>query len=252
MKTPTQTSQSDTLADLVKELIATEPHSADGYKWASRPQAFYCAKLNISVETLRRRIKHPPFVRAVKVVDGRTVCLLRLGNSALKGISEVARIMRGIWRNKTGFKTTDHQRKCLWGFAGDVMSLEEVIAFTNDPGKFALDCFTHSLDNWHQTVVGIKLEAESTPGFKPRYLIYPSIPTIRKFWRASIYSYIMTLQSSGKLSGTNSLALPLMHVTDPLNTHPGDDSTEEEMIVANAKVWEVHEKWYALKHGQKK
>ena len=44
------------LIALVEELISNEPYDAHGYVWAARPQSYYCEKLDMSVETLRRHI----------------------------------------------------------------------------------------------------------------------------------------------------------------------------------------------------
>ena len=171
------------LIALVQDQIVNHPHGADGFTWAAQPQPFYCDKLSIVGMTLRRHISKPPFVRKSKLIDGKKICLLRIGEAAPKGPHEYALIMRGIWKNKTGMQTPtdddgikqwEHMKKCLWGFAKDV------------PGEWGVQVFKYALDNWQEAAAAIKIAAEATPGYKSRFYDMPCIPVIRHFHKAVV------------------------------------------------------------------
>jgi hypothetical protein len=87
------------LAALIEDLIAKEPHEFDGYLWAARPQSYYFETLGVSQWTLIGRIKKPPFVARTTKIDGKVVCLLRVGEPAPKGLNDYKKIMRSMLRS---------------------------------------------------------------------------------------------------------------------------------------------------------
>jgi hypothetical protein len=88
------------LIAIVEELIAKEPYEAFGFKWAARPQLCYCEELVVCQKTLGRHIRKPPFVARRAQVNGNVVCLLRLGEAALKDASDYKYILRKLWRDR--------------------------------------------------------------------------------------------------------------------------------------------------------
>lgn len=87
------------LATLIEDLIAKEPHEFDGYLWAARPQSHYFETLGVSQWTLIGRIKKPPFVARTTKIDGKLVCLLRVGEPAPKGLNDYKKIIRSMLRS---------------------------------------------------------------------------------------------------------------------------------------------------------
>ena len=87
------------LAALIEDLIAKEPHEFDGYLWAARPQSYYFETLGVSQWTLIGRIKKPPFVARTTKIDGKLVCLLRVGEPAPKGLNDYKKIIRSMLRS---------------------------------------------------------------------------------------------------------------------------------------------------------
>ena len=233
---------------LVEELNSNEPYDAHGYVWAARPQSYYCEKLDISVETLRRHISKPPFVRrsavvgkVEQIVDGKTViavagkklCLLRIGEAPDKTANDYKNIMASIWKQKTGYTATAHQKQCLWGFAQDV------------PGEWAVKAFKYALDHWQETATSIKIAAEARPGYKPRFYDFPNIPAIRSFHKAVVYAYVSSLMFEGKIAAEElNDAAALLSLTDPLIDHPGDETTLGGLV--KLKQWPQKEPWKPL------
>jgi hypothetical protein len=87
------------LITLVEDLVAKEPREFDGFYWAAKPQSYYFESLGVSQWTLIHRIKKPPFVARTTKIDGKVVCLLRIGEPAPKGLNDYKKIMRAMLRN---------------------------------------------------------------------------------------------------------------------------------------------------------
>lgn len=238
------------LVSLIQDLIAKEPYELNGFKWAARPDVYYCEALVISVKTLGRRKKDPLIQWKRKRIDGKIVTLLRIGEPDLMDPEPYALALRGVWRNKTGRTPANREQQCLWGFCKDVMALPEVKAFTDKPGEFAVAAFKHALDNWQLTAGCIKLAAETVPGYKPRFWHYPNVPTILHFFRTVVYVHAMALQAQAKtpnpadipamlaaMAPLNKLAA-IMEATDEAADHPGVADPD-----APVKEWPLNEPW---------
>jgi hypothetical protein len=247
------------LVSLVEKLIAEEPFEADGFKWAARPQSFYCEALGISGATLRRIVAKPPFTRRVKLVKGIQTSLLMIGDPP-KDATYYRIKLAGIWKNspwhdlppgkhketetkpKASRAVSMHEGACLWGFA------DELTKFMSDNfeapegqlgGELAVAVFKHALADWQQIMSAIKLAMEARPGYKPKFYDYPSIPIIRNFWKASVYAYVEAVQMKDVKPppGLEDLALPgswaILALTGPLDGHPG---VTAEMAKTYAKL----------------
>jgi len=188
MTTPKKAA-SDSLGEaltlLVQDLIAKEPFKADGFDWAARPQSFYGEKLKTSAATLRRRIAKPPFVRTWKmvgaeivtvgenttVIGGKKLCLLRIGEAPPKDVADEAkRVMIKIWNGKMAKPVTQHEGRCLWGMAGDIMALLAAVDLPAElGGELAIAVFKFALADWQQVAAGIKLAMHNQPDCTPKF-----------------------------------------------------------------------------------
>jgi hypothetical protein len=236
----------EALISLVQELIAKEPFKAGGFEWAAEPQSFYCEKLNTSPATLRRHISKPPFVRTwkmvgaqvatsgdeTKVAGGTKWCLLRLGEAPPKDVADEAkRVMIKIWNKVQAKQVTRREAQCLWGMTKDIMKLLAALDLPAElGGELAIAVFKYALADWQTVASAIKIEAEARPGYKPKFYNYPSIPTIRSFWRASVHACVGAIQSGDVKKhqvpdGLEILASlsswKVLAVTDPWIGHPG-------------------------------
>jgi hypothetical protein len=225
--TTAKKSSKNRLAELVEKLIAEEPYPFDGFMWAKRPHAFYLEELGFSQSTLSGLIKDIPFVRCnkmlgstvtvtgedVKIEGGTKTFLLRLGE---KGPHEYALIMRGVWKNKTGRKVTEHQKKCLWGFAKDILKHFPCL----DPVRV----FVYAIDHWDDAASCIRIAEEAEPGYKVEFKEFPRIPTILRWYWAVVHAYVSHLQWEHKIGNTKAelwAAAALLQHTDPWLGHPG-------------------------------
>ncbi len=103
------------LVALVEDLITKAPHEFDGFLWAAWPQSYYFEALGISQWKLIERIKKPPFVARTTKIDGKVVCLLRIGEPAPKVLNDYKKIMRSMLRNMRD----NAKPPILYGTAGE-------------------------------------------------------------------------------------------------------------------------------------
>lgn len=222
----------------IKHLIATEPFERDGLQWAARPQTHYCKLIGVSPATLRRMISKPPFQRrqahtgkakvtseGVHIEGGQKMTLLRIGEGLTQNAAK--NIMAKIFADKhPSYVQADkirweRDRQRLFKMAGEF-----------EP-KFAVDCFKSTLANWHKAAGAMKLDAESTVGYKPRFYHHPHIATMCHFWKACAYAYVSNLQEKGKIPPKEmDAALEFMNYADPLKGHPGVKGSIEEQLAA--------------------
>lgn len=131
------------LAALVEKIIAEDAYeTADGFKWAARPLAFYAGALVVSTKTVTRltQDEEAPFVVKHKLKDGGGLqLLLRIGRK-VQDADDWRRIMAKVWReNPPAWALTKpaaegkkdefvsyKEGSCLWGLA------------QNLPGELAL------------------------------------------------------------------------------------------------------------------
>jgi len=181
IKEPSASAARQELIALIEDLVSKDPFTFEGHAWAARPQSFWCEQIHVSTKTLGRYITEPPIVRRRKVVEGKLMSLLRIGEPPPKDANEYARILRGVWRNKTGMDAPaddegrqqwEHWKRCLWGYVKDVMAVPAVQEFTDEPGELAVAAFKHALDCWQMVAAGIKIAAEARPNYKPRFWDY--------------------------------------------------------------------------------
>ncbi len=187
------------LIPLVEALIAKEPHEALGLQWAARPQDFYCEKLGVSEWTLRRRIRKPPFVTKQALVDGKKLCLLRLGEAPPKDIADEAkRVTIKLWNLTQDRRVKWKEGQCLWGMTKDMMKLLTELGITAEQcGELAIAMFKHAIsaEGWKGVMVFVKQRAKELPDGVVRYYRYPSIGVIRLFWKEALYAYFQAAQA---------------------------------------------------------
>jgi hypothetical protein len=189
------------LIKLIEDEIATDPFELDGRKWARIiGQDGLAAHLGVSTKTLARRLAKPPFKRRVKRIEGEANTLLRIREAdepddtpeEKKRIKANAdrKAMGFAWKVKTGKWPDYHQANLLWGFALDLAAFPEV-----EP----VEVFKFALKDWQFVASAIKLAALATPEWKVRFLDYPEIGHMRRFWKAVLHAYVSRLQSDGKI-----------------------------------------------------
>lgn len=106
------------LGKLIADIIAAEPFEFEGYAWAAKDQPAWAAELGISVSTLQRMIKKPPFVRSrTHDADGKMIALLRVGKPGPKTPRHLANIMAKLFKKKFGKRPSDEAFGCLCGLA---------------------------------------------------------------------------------------------------------------------------------------
>lgn len=171
-----------TLQELVAKSISDAPYHHDGHQWAAHPQQWFCAQLGISVATLRRQLQKPPFVRQRVIIDGKIVCLVRMGLPAPKSKRHQQNILAKIWRAKTGRVISPRGYGCLGGLV-DVWAEE------------APTILKEVLDNWPSFMSAVKI-AITLLGDSGHYRFYehPSPTVILRFHQVGMELHIMIEQ----------------------------------------------------------
>lgn len=238
------------LVAVIEKVVAEEPFAFDGHKWAAKSNSFYCEAMGLSDATFRRMTRTAPFVKLRKLVQGKQTCLLRIGEPGPKSVHETAKVLRGIWRHKVGMKKPEteaeaekweHQKRCLWGFAKEVMALPS-LKDLDDPSEFTIAAFKGALDNWQETATACRLAAEAIPDYVLRFRDFPNIPTMCRFHKAVAYVHIGRLMEKGKIPQEKLKAAgDLYALTDPFLNHPGSTLTKEDLI--NAKPFPPKTPW---------
>ena len=222
------------LINLIEDDIATDPFELDGRKWAKIiGQDGLAAQLGVSTKTLARRLADPPFKRRVKIINGERRTLLRIlapgepefTPDELKGKKANAdsKAMKAAWKAKTGKTPTDYQARLLWGFALDLAAFPDV-----EP----VEVFKYALKDWQVVASAIKQAALATPGWKARFLDYPEVGHIRRFWKSVLHAHVSRLQSDGKIpKGKLNTFAAILQATD-FEPIPDDVPYPDEEYVA--------------------
>ncbi|MEP9387259.1 hypothetical protein [Mesorhizobium sp. KR9-304] len=165
----------DALRDLVAATIAASPYELDGFSWCALPQPEMAAKIGCSVETVRRIIRKPPFVRRRR----KNITLVREGVPGPVTNYDRAQIMSSIWRKVTGKRTTIHEFHCLLGLAGEwpeglQITLFKIVLWD---WPFFMSAVKHHID---MELSVSSLEGKE-PTLKKRFFAFPSITVMRRF-----------------------------------------------------------------------
>lgn len=222
---PKKHQQLKALANLVAEEALANPFERGGYQWAAQPQQWWRDKLEYSVETLRRMISEPPFVREQASVGGKKMTLLRVlanGEAPKKTPQRVANELRKIWlareidtaaiaaASKAGkamktdkilkdgvLKMSSRDHGCLIGLAQ---------VWPDGKQHAILKCV---LKDWPSFMVGAKLSLAKQqdqvtgdtdlPIEGALFLKFPHLPTIRKFADVALELFIIDLQQKGAI-----------------------------------------------------
>ena len=123
--------------------------------------------------------------------------------------------MRGVWKKKLGRTVDEHQKRCLWGFAKDMLK--------HFPGMDPVKVFAYAIDYWPDVASCIHIAEEATPGYKVEFKEFPSIPSILRWYWAVVHAYVMHLQETGKLVKTKAaydMSVAILQYTDPWEGHP--------------------------------
>lgn len=228
-----KTLKTDPLYSLIAESIATAPHELDGFLWCRMSHPDRCSALGIADKTLRRWITEADdIVSQRKLVDGKQTTLLRIGEpgpvthrhianqmskhfrgviaahmaawtqqrqALLKPLPElptdqqafaakrVKRLEKLLSRRE---RTTEHEFGCMCGLA-------EVW-----PEGHQMELFTMVLKRWPIFMQGVKwaaaMEADTGEQAFNRYLEFPHLPVIRRYWKVALEMAEMDAQENGK------------------------------------------------------
>lgn len=233
---PAKKSFDAALIKIIEDEIAKDPFELYGQKWAvvaGDGQAGLANHLGVSTSVLKRRLKGPPFKRRAKIIKGERCTLLRIrepGEPAFtaeeqrdKKANEDRKAMIDVWQAKTKKKPTYDQGALMWGFARDLADF---------PGVDPVEVFSSSLNYWPHTASAIKLAAEATPGWKARFLDFPEIGYIRRFYKAVINAYVSRLMEAGKVPADKLTAFAAILQATDFEPIPDDVPFYEEEHVS--------------------
>ena len=233
---PAKKSFDAALIKIIEDEIAKDPFELYGQKWAvvaGDGQAGLANHLGVSTSVLKRRLKGPPFKRRAKIIKGERCTLLRIrepGEPAFtaeeqrdKKANEDRKAMIDVWQAKTKKKPTYDQGALMWGFARDLADF---------PGVDPVEVFSSSLNYWPHTASAIKLAAEATPGWKARFLDFPEIGHIRRFYKAVINAYVSRLMEAGKVPADKLTAFAAILQATDFEPIPDDVPFYEEEHVS--------------------
>jgi hypothetical protein len=196
MHQPLSISKIELLGQLIAECIASEPYELDGFLWAVHPQEWYCSQLGISVETLRRWISKPPFVRQCKQINGKKMTLLREGEPGPMTHRHIANIMSNIFRSKTGKPVARREYGCLIGLAETWPGGEQVEIF-----KTVMTDWTSFMSCVHCVIMEMQDAGEDAV---KRYYSFPSVTVMRRFHEVGVELHLMKLQAKVKIPSHSS------------------------------------------------
>lgn len=184
--------------DLVLEVMTDDPVIYDGNAWAARPMAWYAEALQMTDRHVQRLTDAVRLRKLTIRHNGKKTTLLRWGKEQRHASDDLARIMQVVWKKKGKAKPTPKEYGMLLGLARDW------------PYPYAPDLFKTVIDNWSVFMGGVKVYIdmakeggdfyEKNPGkFHQRYLRYPSIPVIRRFWRVAPETYTIVAGNQGSV-----------------------------------------------------
>lgn len=188
------------LSKLIKMIIDAEPFEHNGYKWAKRAQSWWTSELGFSVETLRRYLSHPPFVREC-ILDpdnGKKVTLIREGLPGPKTKKHVQNILAKIWLAKTG-------RRIVGVQYGHIGGLVDAWGIDNAPIIFKL-----VLSDVPAFMAGakIKIAQLGDAGYMRYFNNYPPTGFILRFNEIGIEMYVMKQQATYALHKGHDAHIP--------------------------------------------
>lgn len=168
---------------LIADTIATAPFELDGFQWCALPQPVIASMLGMSVETLRRVISKPPFIRERTHKDGKPVTLLREGVPAPMTHRHVANIMSRIWRKKYDRTVNKAEYGCMIGLA------------ENWPDGHQVEIFKLAVKEWTEFMAGVHIQIEllGDEGVK-RFYEFPTLTVMRRFHTVATELYSMQQQ----------------------------------------------------------
>lgn len=181
------------LYQLVEDELAQNPVNAEGRLWANLPAAKVSELLGVSRDHARGLHKSNPFRYAVKIIDGRKTTLIRIAHPADLTSEDQAKMMTAFWRKAVNRRESKSEFGMLKGIADDC------------PMGRSYDIFRTTVANWSSFMACVKIaqylgqyegdEYDQNPeNFYSRFLVYPSISTIRRFVHVARDFYSISLQ----------------------------------------------------------
>lgn len=181
------------LYQLVEDELAQNPVNAEGRLWANLPALKVSELLGVSPDHARGLHKSNPFRYTVKMIDGRKTTLIRIAHPADLTSEDQAKMMATFWRKTVNRRESKPEFGMLKGIADDC------------PTGRSYDIFRTTVANWSSFMACVKIaqylgqyegdEYDKNPeNFYSRFLVYPSISTIRRFVHVARDFYSISLQ----------------------------------------------------------
>lgn len=185
---------------LVAASIESTPYHHNDFDWAKHPQGWWVNQLGFSVETFRRLISKPPFVRDC-IIDpetGKKVTLIREGAAGPKTKKHVQNILAKIWHAKTGRRIVGVQYGHMGGLV-DAWGIEH-----------ASEIFKLVLNDVPAFMAGakIKIAGLGTEGYYRFYKDFPPTGFILRFNEIGCDMYLMKKQASFASTSLQSAEIP--------------------------------------------
>lgn len=181
------------LFELVEHEVAHNPVSAENRLWANLPAATVSEQLGVSPDYARDLHKKNPFRYVVKIVGLKKTTLIRIAHPSDLTSEDQARMMAAFWRKAMNRRESKLEFGMLKGIADDC------------PTGTSYDIFRTTVSNWSSFMAGVKLAQymgqyegdgydDNPQNFYSRFLVYPSISTIRRFVVVARDFYSISLQ----------------------------------------------------------
>lgn len=208
------------LIELIQWRIRTKPIEHRGRQWAALEQSAYAESLKVDVRTIRRWSASAPIVTLNAHVDGRKLCLMRIGEpDAVPEDEAIAKAMaRAYNRELRALRRRDVQTLASLDAASDeavklakLLDREPSTSTKRDwgnmcelarqwPPEIAAAAFEFGIKNWSQTMSSIKLAAAEAGADASRYYRYPLTALMRKYPKAALAPYVLHLQETAPVA----------------------------------------------------
>jgi len=181
------------LYDLVAEQTKIASVEVEERTWCRLSCKDIAEELGIHSDYARKIYQGNPFRHTVKMVEGRKQLHLRIASPSDATLEDQARQMAKHWRTYRKKRETNDEFGLLVGMA------------RSSPTGMTLDIFRTVLSNWTPFMAGAKVAQfkaleegdyfdPNPENFEVRFLRWPNIAFMRRFWYVAVDMYKMHVQ----------------------------------------------------------
>ncbi|MGD0565144.1 MAG: hypothetical protein ABSA66_18910 [Roseiarcus sp.] len=212
------------IVKLVESEIVANAYERGGYNWAAVSMAEWAERTGWSEKTVRNYLDRPPFYSEKAFINDVRVKIVRVlspGEEARKTPQRVANEMRKAWANRR----IDHAAIAAAAEAGTPWKIDDLI----EDGKVKVSKTEHGclvglaelwpyghqmailkwvLEDWTGFIVLAKMAAAAAqdaetddpdlPVQDTKFFNHPTLPVVRKFWKAAVELYVAKVQGSAE------------------------------------------------------